>query len=91
MAWISASFLTDAGHAEPLCDALLESGALSASIEDADAGTPAETPQFGEPDMETPATAWAHSRIVALFEENAPVGEIMAKAAALLGLPQSPD
>ena len=33
---------------DALADALLESGALSASIEDADAGTDRETPQFGE-------------------------------------------
>lgn len=91
MAWISAAFLTDAATAEPLCDALLEAGALSASIEDADAGTPEEKPQFGEPGMETPATAWDHSRIVALFAEDAPVGQMMAKAAAALGLAQVPD
>ncbi len=91
MAWISASFLTDAATAEPLCDALLEAGALSASIEDADAGTPEEKPQFGEPGMETPATAWDHSRIVALFAEDAPVGQMMAEAAAALNLAQAPD
>lgn len=90
MAWISASFLTDAAHAEPLCDALLEAGALAASIEDADAGTPEEKPQFGEPGMDTSA-AWDHSRIVALFEEDAPVGQMMADATAALGLPQVPD
>ena len=39
MAWQSVSFLTDAAHAEPLCDALIDLGALSAIIEDADAGT----------------------------------------------------
>jgi len=37
MAWQNVSFLTDAASAEPVCDALLELGALSASIEDADA------------------------------------------------------
>lgn len=91
MAWISASFLTDAATAEPLCDALLEAGALAASIEDADAGTPEEKPQFGEPGMETPATAWDHSRIVALFEEDAPVEQMMAEAMAALGLAGVPD
>lgn len=91
MAWISASFLTDAATAEPLCDALLEAGALSASIEDADAGTPEEKPQFGEPGMDTPATAWDHSRIVALFAEDAPVARMMAEAAAALQLPRVPD
>ena len=49
MAWLSLSMRTDCVHAEALADALLEEGALSASIEDADAGTANETPQFGEP------------------------------------------
>ena len=49
MGWQNVSFLTDAERAEPMCDALMEAGALSASIEDADAGTPDELPQFGEP------------------------------------------
>ena len=49
MPWISVTIETDCAHAERLADALLDAGALSASIEDADAGTPEETPQFGEP------------------------------------------
>ena len=67
MSWQSISFLTDASHAEPLCDALLEAGALSASIEDADAGTPDEKPQFGEPGSVN-SPGWTHSRVVALLE-----------------------
>ena len=47
MAWLSITIETDCGHAEALADALLDAGALSASIEDADAGTANETPQFG--------------------------------------------
>ncbi len=46
MTWLSIAIETDCQHAEALADALLEAGALSASIEDADAGTAAETPQF---------------------------------------------
>ena len=65
MAWQNVSFLTDAASAEPLCDALIELGALSASIEDADAGTADERPQFGEPG--TPTTpGWQRSRVLAL-------------------------
>ena len=47
--WISVTLQADAARAEALSDALMEAGALSVSIEDADAGTDAETPQFGEP------------------------------------------
>ena len=89
MGWQSVSFLTGAAHAEPLCDALLEAGALSASIEDADAGTPDEQPQFGEPgSLNTPG--WDRSRIVALFEADAEVEPILAAAVALAGLPAVP-
>ncbi|MGL5631529.1 MAG: 50S ribosomal protein L11 methyltransferase [Azovibrio sp.] len=90
MAWISVSFLTDMAHAEALCDALLETGALSASIEDADAGTPEEKPQFGEPGSDH-APAWDRSRIVALFDEDAPVGAMMTEATNLSGLAKVPD
>ncbi|MBS4018555.1 50S ribosomal protein L11 methyltransferase [Azonexus hydrophilus] len=85
MAWQNVSFLTDAASAEPVCDALLELGALSASIEDADAGTPDEQPQFGEPGSVT-TPGWAHSRVVALFEPDADVAVMLAEAAAQAGL-----
>lgn len=89
MGWQSVSFLTDASHAEPMCDVLLEAGALSASIEDADAGTAAEKPQFGEPGSVN-APGWAHSRIVALFEPDADVAALLAQASAAIGLPGVP-
>lgn len=86
MAWQSVSFLTDEVHAEPLCDALLEAGALSASIEDADAGTPDERPQFGEPgSVNTPG--WARSRIVMLLEPDTDVAALLAAVAETSGLP----
>ncbi|MDR0634039.1 MAG: 50S ribosomal protein L11 methyltransferase [Azoarcus sp.] len=79
--WLSVSIQADAGRAEALSEALLEAGALSVSIEDADAGTAAETPQFGEPGQ-SPASLWAHSRVIALFESGAAVGELVTAAAA---------
>lgn len=89
MAWQSVSFLTDASHAEPLCDALLEAGALSASIEDADAGTPDEKPQFGEPGSVN-SPGWDHSRIVALLEPDADAAALLAVAGAAIGLGEVP-
>jgi ribosomal protein L11 methyltransferase len=89
MSWQSVSFLTDAAHAEPLCDALLEAGALSATIEDADAGTADEQPQFGEPGLET-SPGWEHSRIVALLEADADAGGLLATACAALELAAVP-
>ncbi len=85
MGWLSVSFLTDASRADPLCDALMAAGALSASIEDADAGTADERPQFGEPgSINSPG--WDHSRVVALLEEDADVPALLAEASAAIGL-----
>lgn len=89
MAWLSIRIDTDAVHAEPLADALIEGGALSASIEDADAGTAAETPQFGEPgSIATPG--WEHSRLLALFSPDCDVAAIIAAAATAAGLAATP-
>ncbi len=86
MAWLQLRCDTNAASAEALTDALMEAGALSAGIEDADAGTPAETPQFGEPGMDI-AAAWNHSRIAALFEADADAGAVLAACCAEMGLP----
>lgn len=89
MSWQNVSFLTDASHAEPMCDALLEVGALSASIEDADAGTPDEQAQFGEPgSVNTPG--WNHSRIVVLLEPDADAAVVLGEAAGMIGLAEVP-
>lgn len=69
---------------ETVTDALIdELGALSASVEDADADTDAELALFGEPGMPAPAGGWQRSRIVALFD-----GEQAATEAATLLLAQ---
>jgi ribosomal protein L11 methyltransferase len=65
--WVSVALETDAAHAEALSDALLAAGAISVSVEDAQAGTELETPQFGEPGSPT-TPIWDVSRVIALFE-----------------------
>lgn len=77
-------------HAEALSDALMEAGALSVSVEDADEGTDAEKPLFGEPGMEPEEAAWDHSRVVALTAEDADQAAIVADAAAAIGLADAP-
>lgn len=58
-----------ADRVETVSDALVdELGALSASVEDADAGTDAEQALFGEPGMPAPAAGWQRSVVRALFE-----------------------
>ena len=89
MSWLSITIETDCGHAEALADALIDAGALSASIEDADAGTPAETPQFGEPGSVT-TPGWERSKVIALLEENTDVEELVAACAPLAGLADVP-
>ncbi|MBN8760846.1 MAG: ribosomal protein L11 methyltransferase [Thiobacillus sp. 65-69] len=85
MPWQSLRFRVDSRTAEPLSDALMETGALSVALEDADAGTVDETPLFGEPDHPT-AELWQHSTAVALFDAQADVPALLAAAAALAGV-----
>ncbi|MBS0309622.1 MAG: 50S ribosomal protein L11 methyltransferase [Proteobacteria bacterium] len=66
MSWTEIVIEVARQHAEALSDALMEAGALSVSVEDADEGTAAEQPLFGEPGMEPTETAWDRSRVVAL-------------------------
>ena len=69
---------------EPLSDLLMdEAGALSVSVEDADADTDAEHALFGEPGMPPPAAGWERSTLKALFETEA-----AADGAATLALAQ---
>jgi ribosomal protein L11 methyltransferase len=63
-----------------LSDALDALDALSVSVEDADAQTPAEQALFGEPGMPPPKDGWQRSRMVALFAQESQAQE----AAALL-------
>jgi ribosomal protein L11 methyltransferase len=63
---------------EVFSDALDALDALSVSVEDADAQTPAEQALFGEPGMPPPKDGWQRSRIVALFAEQAQADEASA-------------
>jgi ribosomal protein L11 methyltransferase len=63
---------------EVFSDALDALDALSVSVEDADAQTPAEQALFGEPGMPPPKDGWQRSRIVALFGEQAQADEASA-------------
>lgn len=89
MAWIEIVIDVARADAEAISDALMDAGALSVSVEDADLGTNAEQALFGEPGMEPKHAAWEHSRIVALTENNADHAAIVAQAAHKGGLPDS--
>jgi ribosomal protein L11 methyltransferase len=68
---------------EQVGDALEALDALSISVEDADAQTPAEQALFGEPGMPPPKEGWQRSLVIALFAEEA-----QAREAAELLAPQ---
>ena len=56
---------------EAASDALIdELGALSVSVEDADAGSDAEQALFGEPGLPAPAGGWQRSTLIALFSQE---------------------
>ncbi len=90
MSWTEVIIEIPREHAESLSDALMEAGALSVSVEDADEGTDQENPLFGEPGMEPLEAAWDHSRVVALTDVDADQAAIIAEAAASIGLTAVP-
>lgn len=62
--------LADERSAEALSDMLMDAGALSAAIEDADAESTDEKPLYGEPGFEPENCAWPRSIISILAEED---------------------
>lgn len=90
MSWTEIVIEIARKHAEALSEALMDVGALSVSVEDADEGTDAERPLFGEPGMEPTEAAWDHSRVVALTDEADDQAVIVAAAAGQVGLPNLP-
>ena len=86
MAWLSLRIETGcANTADVLSDALMELGALSASIEDANAETPDEQAIFGEPG-DPPPGVWQHNIVHALFEPDVVVHDIMHSLRQITGL-----
>lgn len=62
--------LADERSAEALSDMLMDAGALSASIEDADAESTDEKPLYGEPGLEPDNCAWPRSIVAILAEDD---------------------
>ena len=70
--------LAPVDEVETLGDALEALDALSVSVEDADAETPAEQALFGEPGMPPPKAGWERSRVVSLFATETLAREAVA-------------
>jgi ribosomal protein L11 methyltransferase len=90
MPWLSLVVDSDAEHAEALSEALLEHGALSVDLLDADADTADEQAIFGEPG-EPPPGMWQHNRVSALFDSDKDVDAILHDAIVGIGLKQLPE
>jgi len=62
--------LCSQGETDALTDVLLDAGALSVSVEDADRDSVDETPLFGEPGLEPEVKAWQRNTVVALLPDG---------------------
>lgn len=90
MSWNEIVIEVPRDQAELMSDALMEAGALSVSVEDADEGTDAERPLFGEPGMEPEQHAWERSRVVALVDTETDPASLVDEACAQCELPSLP-
>lgn len=72
-------------------DALMNAGAFSITVEDADLGTPAEQPLFDEPGADSNEFAWKRSRVIALLPADAKAEDIMKKATEECELTEIPE
>ncbi|WP_036170124.1 50S ribosomal protein L11 methyltransferase [Massilia sp. 9096] len=89
MSWNEVVIEVARAHAEALSDALMDMGALSVSVEDADEGTADEKPLFGEPGMVPTEAAWDRSRVVALLDVDADPAPLVFDAFTSIGLQQA--
>ncbi len=77
MAWVSLKIEAQDNTADLISDTLMELGALSAIIEDANADTLDEQPIFGEPG-DPPPGIWQQNLVSALFDEGIDVAQVMS-------------
>lgn len=79
-------FLCDEKSAEDFGDLLLDAGAMSVTIEDADRDKPDEVPLYGEPGLEPQTLAWRRSRLSVLVAEDFDAVTSATIAAKALGI-----
>ena len=77
MTFRSVTFDLSRDDADVLGDALMEQGALSVSVEDAQEGTDTEKPIFGEPGADS--GLWEHCRMTALFDIGVDAGALITQ------------
>jgi ribosomal protein L11 methyltransferase len=89
MAWISVSFEVGADDADAVSDALIEAGAASVELTDAEAGSPLEQPRFDEHGAACPQP-WRRSTVSAVLDEGADAAAAVAAACARAGITPPP-
>jgi ribosomal protein L11 methyltransferase len=89
LSYLALRFDAAAPEAEGWADALLDAGGLSVDVADPFAGTPDETPLFGEPGA-VATTLWQLSRLTVLLPADADAAATMRAAGAALGRPVPP-
>ena len=81
MAWLLLKIDATEQTADAISDALMSIGALSASIEDANAETEQEQAIFGEPSsrdiLYPPPGIWQQNIVTAMFDENTDVSQVI--------------
>ena len=85
MPWLSVSFEVAANDVEAVADALLEAGAASVEVADADAGSSREQPLFAEPGSGDPRP-WRRSVVTALAAEGTDAGALVSDACTRAGI-----
>lgn len=85
MGWVAIELEVDAPQAGPMSDALLELGAQSVTIEDADAAAERESALYAEPGTDA-ADAWPRNRLSALFALRTDPAALIGAAAHAAGL-----
>ncbi len=81
------TFTVDQSQAEALSDALLDQGALSVSVEDAQADSADEQPLYGEPGLPIERQAWPTSRLRVLVNSATDPGQLLDVACDTAGMP----
>jgi len=88
VAWLLLKIQASEQNADLISDALMDIGALSASIEDANAETTAEQAIFGEPG-DPPPGIWQQNIVTAMFHENTDIDQIIRLLKLETKIPQS--
>jgi ribosomal protein L11 methyltransferase len=87
VAWLLLKIDANEQNADAISDALMSIGALSASIEDANAETQSEQAIFGEPG-DPPPGIWQQNIVTAMFSENTNVSEIISALCIETAIPK---